>query len=117
MKIFGYNPVGYTATTPKGNTYKKSNLGKTICTAGEIATVGTLLLSKNKVVNEILKNVSMIGFIDIAKEFVKPETLARLNKPLKIAAYVGDILIGGLLTGKIIDDFINKSRIKKADNE
>ena len=105
MNISKLNPIGYEAKTSKGNTYKKSNIGKSSFLAlGVASTLGTHM-SKNPLVNS-LSETSLVKSLGIK------------NPKLATAATVGLITVGlvaDFIIGSLIDKGINKKRAAKAD--
>ena len=111
-----FHPIGYEATTPNGNKYKKSNLWKTIAVAEIAATYAIPALIKNPLYkysaeslfvtpNYILKEIEI---------FRKKAVSQKYKLPLLFAFGIlnaGITLAGGWLMDKIT----NKSRIQKAD--
>jgi hypothetical protein len=110
MNISKLNPIGYEATTPKGNKYKKSKFWTTMG-IGELAFVLAAEKSKNpyiKVfslksqVESICDTFSMIG-----------KTIPQKAKTPMMAGFAALIVASGYLS----DVMLNKFRAKKADKE
>lgn len=105
MSISKLNPVGYEAKTVKGNTYKKSNLGKTASLASWVAVDGTFNLFKHK----LPKTLQPSNSLDI---------LGIKNPMTRKIIGVTTLLIDGVIfyaIGSVIDKNINKKRAAKAD--
>lgn len=105
MNVSKLNPIGYTAKTPDGQEYKKSNIGKTVLIAAFAAVDIFAASSKHP----------------IAKAFSLENCLKNdlnLNVPkkympwVKALGYVSDLLIG-LGIGAWIDKKINENRLEK----
>lgn len=105
MNISKLNPIGYESKTAKGNTYKKSNIGKTACLLGVAALDTSLTLSKNPALTPLRLSA-------IAKE------LGIQNPKAKTALAVAGLAVDAILAytlGFFIDTAINNKRAIKAD--
>lgn len=111
MEISKLNPIGYSAKTENGNTYKKSNIATTALVGTMAAIDASPYIFKNNRVAQLLS--SNEAFKDIAKLF-KIDIPKKLQAPLA-AAGIGLDLICGYLIGRSIDKLINQKRMAKAD--
>lgn len=110
MNISKLNPIGYETKTEKGNTYRKSNLGKSI---GTIAmTTGSIAAIKSN--NLIVKSLSSSALIDTLEQLAKIKLPAKA-RPFALGACVVLDALGGLWLGHQVDKYINKKSAKKAD--
>lgn len=103
IKLSQFNPIGYTSQTSDGQTYQKSNIGKsaaiTCIAAFDIFAANSKLkdqLSLEKALQNDLK-------INIPNKYIKP---------LKILGIVLDLGVA-YGVGQWIDKQINKHRINK----
>lgn len=111
MEISKLNPIGYSAKTENGSTYKKSNIATTALVGTMAAIDASPYIFKNNRVAQLLS--SNEAFKDIAKLF-KIDIPKKLQAPLA-AAGIGLDLICGYLIGRSIDKLINQKRMAKAD--
>jgi len=111
MNISRINPIGYQAKTEKGNTYQKSNIGKTalIATAGLI-DASPLLFKNNSFAQLFSTKEAIKGIADLFKVKIPPKMVT----PLAVIGVAFDLAVGYCL-GKGIDDFINVKRMERAD--
>ncbi|MBR1424018.1 hypothetical protein IJ579_00470 [bacterium] len=116
MNIAKFNPIGYESKTDKGNTYKKSNLFKSLA----IVEAGTAMTAPKLIKNErALQIIQMFlpnpKLIVEQLELMFGEKLPTKYKSVLIPAMwifdIGGTILGGLF----VDSRINKKRAKKAD--
>lgn len=109
MNVAKLNPVGYKATTEKGNSYKKSNIGATAGLATMALANAVPLISKSskaKLFAELFTlTEGLPSLFKVAPKFVKP---------LKAVGLALDLAFG-IVMGRYIDKSINKKRAAKAD--
>ena len=106
MNISRLNPIGYEAKTAKGNTYKKSNIGKSVFLTMGVASTVASHLSKNPLANSFSEK-AFIQRLGVKN----PKMIALATAGLVVAGLAVDVLVGGLF-----DKLINKKRAQKADN-
>lgn len=105
MNVSKLNPIGYTAKTPDGQEYKKSNIGKTAIIASTIAAdifIGTSKspLAKACSLESCLKNDLNLN---VPKKYMPW---------LKAASFAMDLLVG-IGIGSWIDKKTNEKRLEK----
>lgn len=103
IKLNQFNPIGYTSQTSDGQTYQKSNIGKTVLLAGTLAidTFGaTNKYLKQFTLENVLRNDLKLS---IPNKYVKPLNILSIAIDLGVAYGVG----------QWIDKQINKHRINK----
>jgi len=109
MNISKLNPIGYEAKTAKGNSYKKSNLGKSAALATGIGLTAFTNISTNPIIKAFSKK-SILK--DLSKELgIKTSTI----KPAFVAGAVIIDLLCYYLFGSWIDKYVNSKREIKAD--
>lgn len=110
MNITKLNPIGYETKTEKGNTYRKSNLGKSIGTVA-MASASIAAIKSN---NLLVKSLSSVALIDTIEQLAKIKIPAKA-RPFALGACVVLDALGGLWMGNAVDKYINKRSAKKAD--
>ncbi|MBD5403298.1 hypothetical protein HDR58_10960 [bacterium] len=110
MNVSKLNPIGYKAQTENGNSYNKSNLGKTGGTI--LMATASIMLSKSN--NQALKAFTSAALIESIENLAKVKLPAKI-KPFVIAASIALDALGGLWIGHEIDKYVNKKRVQKAD--
>lgn len=105
MSISKLNPIGYEAKTAKGNTYKKSNLGKSIALATGVGLTALTNTSTNPII-QAFSTKSLVKDLGVKNP--------KLLTTLAVGAVVVDIVCYYLF-GSWIDKYINNKREQKAD--
>lgn len=101
LNINHFNPIGYSVQTQDGQTYKKSNIGKSAAIIGTAAL--DIFLSNSKYKNQFsLKNV--------LKNNLKINLPNKYEKPVEILGFVVDLGVAYGI-GSWIDKQINKRRL------
>ena len=103
LNINHFNPIGYNVQTQDGQTYKKSNIGKSAVIIGTAAL--DIFLSNSKYKNQFsLKNMLQNDF-----KIILPKKYA---KPVEILGFIVDLGVAYGI-GSWIDKQINKHRLGK----
>lgn len=113
MNISKLNPIGYNAKTEQGNTYKKSNIAKTVTLGTFIAIDASPYIYKNNIVAKVFSSQEVLKTFT---ELFKIKIPKKLQAPLT-ALSIGFDIICGYFIGKSIDNLIDQKRITKADAE
>ena len=95
MNVSKLNPIGYTAQTPDGQEYKKSNIGKTAIILCFLIRLSALCSLESCLKNDLNLNVP--------KKYMPW---------LKAASFAMDLLVG-IGIGSWIDKKINEKRLEK----
>lgn len=112
MNISKINPLGYEDKTEKGNTYKKSNIGKYASVAAYAVMDASPYIFKKSQAAKFISGGDWISWItDMFKIKINP----KYKGILKAADIAVDLLIA-FAGGKMIDEYINRKRIAKADS-
>lgn len=106
MNISNLNPIGYNAETAKGNTYKKSNIVKSVLVGTSLATSVAELTSKNKYIQKF-STKNLLNELGV-------------KNPKVLNALVPVILVADLgvsyIIGRWADKSISAKRAQKADS-
>lgn len=118
MNISKLNPLGYETTTDKGNKYKATNAFMYSMGVGSLAfSTAPLLVKKPLSARIFLRSLSEAQIIkDEILRFSKLKFSKGQEKVLFGACIAFDFLLN-LAFGRIFDNWINKSRAKKADKK
>jgi len=114
MNISKLNPIGYESKTEQGNTYKKSNLGKSGMITVAAVSNGLPVIFKNNPIARSFTSKALVE--DMAKTLFNKEIPAKLKTPLAVAATIFDVIMW-ISVGIGIDKSINKKRAANADAE
>jgi len=107
MNVQKLNIIGYEAKTDKGNTYKKTNLGTTLSVAAYTAIDTAAYLKKGNIVSQMLSmGEGLLKFF--------PNATPKAAKGIRAIGIAID-LVFAYITGRWIDNSINKKRAAKAD--
>lgn len=111
MNISKLHPVGYEAKTEQGNTYKKSNIYKTIALSSATAlNILPYCLPNKKFVNIF----STSAFVDDLANSLNKKFSPLLEKTLKVTM-VGLDYLAFYLLGNLSDNKLNQKRALEAD--
>lgn len=110
MNVAKLNPIGYEAKTEKGNTYKKSNLYKTLG-ALSLGTTSVLAYTSK---NQIVKSLTTASILDTIESLAKTKVSPKL-KPFVLGLCAVVDIAGGAWLGSILDNYLSKNRAQKAD--
>ena len=111
-----FHPIGYEATTPNGNKYKKSNIWKTVAVAEIAATYAIPAFIKNPDIKYAAESLLVTPnyMYKGLESYIKKGIPKNYKLPLLIAFGIFNAVMtfgGGLL----MDKWTNKKRIEKAD--
>ena len=114
MQISRFNPLGYEATTDKGNKYKATNrVATSLVTTGLALNIAPLFI-KNNFVKTLFNELTVGGMIKSFKGFKS------LDKKVLALLTVAGIAVDSALNatfGHFFDKGINKKRAEKADKQ
>lgn len=121
MQISKLNPLGYEATTKKGNKYKATNTNAATLAACSIAPLAipvvVPLFVKNPKEKAELKNFSLKKMFQESCEQVFKRKFSQ-HQALTIIGLVAILdLVLSISYGHAIDEGINRKRAKKADEK
>ncbi len=116
MNISKLNPIGYEATTEKGNKYKKSNTWTYVAIGSTLSTYTIPQFIKNPtyraMTEEMLSHPKSL--LDLFEKISAKSIPQKYEKSTLIG--IGALIaILNIIGGRVLDNITNKKRVKKAD--